>query len=131
MEDTVSLGTVTCELTPETPTFTTELIYDNLTGHQAEARRFNIIHFNDVYNIESRDAEPVGGASRFVTALESLIAKAPTIVLFSGDAIMPSSGNFTFQRTNSSHINYEFSLVSVLLNSQYSRQGKADDRYTQ
>ena len=93
MADTASLGSVTCDLaSAEVPNFTTELIYDSLAGHQAEARRFNIIHFNDVYNIESRDCEPVGGASRFVVALESLIAKAPTIVLFSGDAIMPSSG---------------------------------------
>ena len=92
MADTASLGSISCDLTTEATEFTTELIYDNLTAHQADARRLNIIHFNDVYNIESRDCEPVGGASRFVTAVESLQKKGPTLVLFSGDAIMPSSG---------------------------------------
>lgn len=54
----------------------------------------NIIHFNDVYNIEGSDLDPVGGAARFLTALENVIKKAPTLVLFSGDALSPSSSNF-------------------------------------
>lgn len=55
---------------------------------------FNIIHFNDVYNIESNDIEPVGGASRFVTAIEHLIEEnSNTIVFFSGDALSPSMSN--------------------------------------
>jgi hypothetical protein len=35
----------------------------NPTGRAVE---LHIIHFNDVYNVEPRDQEPVGGAARFV-----------------------------------------------------------------
>ncbi len=30
------------------------------------ATTISIVHFNDVYNIQERDTEPVGGAPRFV-----------------------------------------------------------------
>lgn len=57
--------------------------------------KFNIIHFNDIYNIESREIEPVGGASRFVSAIEYLIQNKPnSLVLFSGDALSPSLSNY-------------------------------------
>jgi len=48
-----------------------------------------IVHFNDVYNIESRNQEPVGGAARFATAVMQLASNNP-LVLFSGDAFNPS-----------------------------------------
>ena len=51
---------------------------------------FSIIHFNDIYNIESSAEEPVGGASRLITAIEYLIEKGPSLVVFSGDALSPS-----------------------------------------
>ena len=127
MADTASLGSITCDLTSDqtSPEFSTELIYDNLTGHIGGegARRFNIIHFNDVYNIESRDCEPVGGASRFVAAIEKLTAKAPTLVLFSGDAIMPSSGKHTTKDFPDSLFapSYNLSYGSLCSFSQYSR----------
>jgi hypothetical protein len=31
-----------------------------------KAETISILHFNDVYNVESREVEPVGGAARFV-----------------------------------------------------------------
>eukprot|EP00898_Chlorokybus_atmophyticus_P000025 jgi/Chlat1/1022/Chrsp109S00046 len=46
-----------------------------------------IVHFNDVYNVEPRQQEPVGGAARFVSAVRSLPSP---LVLFSGDAFGPS-----------------------------------------
>ena len=54
-----------------------------------------IIHFNDVYDISSRTAEPKSGAARFVhraqTAKASALAEGiPSITLFSGDCISPS-----------------------------------------
>ena len=52
-----------------------------------------IIHFNDVYNIEEREAEPKGGAARFVTAIKSRGDLNP-MVLFSGDAFAPSISTF-------------------------------------
>lgn len=69
------------------------------------AKRINIIHFNDVYNVEDRTQEPVAGAARFVNLLEQLKQSnnnenEPVLVLFSGDAVSPSSSkcqrNFNF-----------------------------------
>ena len=77
--------------------YTTELIYQNdsskiVSDSAKTSKRLNIIHFNDVYNIESRDIEPVGGSARFVTLVEEIMSEQPnTLVLFSGDAISPSS----------------------------------------
>ncbi|KAL3287381.1 hypothetical protein HHI36_001854 [Cryptolaemus montrouzieri] len=49
-----------------------------------------ILHFNDVYNVESRPSpEPVGGAARFCTAIKSYQHLNP-LILFSGDAFSPS-----------------------------------------
>lgn len=48
-----------------------------------------ILHFNDVYNIEPRDKEPVGGASRFTTQLRN-VGGRDALILFSGDAFNPS-----------------------------------------
>ena len=48
-----------------------------------------ILHFNDVYHIEERETEPVGGAARFVTAINNMKDLNP-LVLFSGDAFSPS-----------------------------------------
>ena len=51
-----------------------------------------ILHFNDVYNIEGQSREPVGGAPRFVTKVEELRKSidGESLVLFSGDAFNPS-----------------------------------------
>ena len=54
-------------------------------------RQLRIIHFNDVYNIEERDEEPVGGSARFWTALDELRKEGPALVVFSGDALSPST----------------------------------------
>jgi hypothetical protein len=45
------------------------------------------LHFNDVYEIEARVREPVGGASRFVELINSY---ADAAVFFSGDVFAPS-----------------------------------------
>ena len=38
-----------------------------MPGQKAET--ISILHFNDVYNVESREIEPVGGAARLVALL--------------------------------------------------------------
>lgn len=48
-----------------------------------------ILHFNDVYNVEPRDQEPCGGASRFSTMIKSFAHQQP-MILFSGDLFSPS-----------------------------------------
>lgn len=58
-----------------------------IPGRAAET--ISIIHFNDVYNVESREMEPVGGAARFLTAVKSKADLQP-LVLFSGDIFAPS-----------------------------------------
>ena len=70
-----------------------ENIYINPDSKLKIEKEINIIHFNDVYNIEPRDVEPVGGVSRFRTLIQKLISSETksTIVLFSGDAFNPST----------------------------------------
>ena len=59
------------------------------TTPELPASDITILHFNDVYNIEPRDQEPVGGAARFVTKVRSFGEKEP-LILFSGDCLNPS-----------------------------------------
>ncbi|KAJ3649295.1 hypothetical protein Zmor_021046 [Zophobas morio] len=62
----------------------------NTLAGGAMAQHLVILHFNDVYNVESRlSPEPVGGAARFCTAIKSFQHLHP-LVLFSGDAFSPS-----------------------------------------
>ena len=49
-----------------------------------------IVHFNDVYNVEEGEKEPIGGAARFKTKVDSLQRLNP-LVVFSGDALNPSN----------------------------------------
>ena len=58
-------------------------------AHLSGEKILTILHFNDVYNIESVDKEPVGGAARFCTALKSFSHLHP-LVFFSGDIFAPS-----------------------------------------
>jgi len=54
-------------------------------------KKLEIIHFNDVYNIEERDSDKtvVAGSSRFVTAMDQY-GSSEKLVLFSGDLFFPS-----------------------------------------
>ena len=68
------------------------LIYEDLSlDPNVFEKKLRIIHFNDVYNIEEGKTEPVGGASRFYTAIEYLKKEGPALITFSGDALSPSS----------------------------------------
>ena len=52
--------------------------------------KLTILHFNDVYNVESRDKpEPIGGAARMKTAFKGFSKRNP-LVIFCGDALSPS-----------------------------------------
>lgn len=57
-------------------------------GHRADS--ITIVHFNDVYEIKERAKEPVGGAARFKTAVDS-VQKLNPLVVFSGDCLNPSA----------------------------------------
>ena len=56
----------------------------------SDANGITLVHFNDVYNVEEHEREPVGGAARFKTGVDSLQHLSP-LVLFSGDALNPSN----------------------------------------
>ena len=58
-------------------------------GSGAAPKRLTILHFNDVYNVEQRAVEPVGGAARFAGAVQRYREEHPR-VLFSGDCLNPS-----------------------------------------
>jgi len=62
---------------------------DQAMGSNAPVSSITILHFNDVYNVEPSDKEPVGGAARFACAIKSYEHLNP-LVLFSGDVIAPS-----------------------------------------
>ena len=52
--------------------------------------KLTLIHFNDVYNVESAEKqEPVGGAARMRTAIKKYSDRNP-LILFSGDCFAPS-----------------------------------------
>ena len=63
------------------------------TKTETKSTQMTILHFNDVYNIEPREKEPVGGAARFATKLASFKHLNPLIV-FSGDCLNPSTSKF-------------------------------------
>jgi 5'-nucleotidase len=70
-------------------------VFEDLTlNPNVFEKTLRVIHFNDVYNIEEHTEEPVGGASRFLTALNHARNEKPALVVFSGDALSPSSSKF-------------------------------------
>lgn len=60
----------------------------DIDSQASKKKLLTIIHFNDVYNIEARDEEPVGGAARFVSKIKTF--GDDSFVLFSGDCLNPS-----------------------------------------
>lgn len=68
-------------------------VEDDDGGASRLSKKILILHFNDVYNIEPREIEPVGGAARFATKLASLKSRNP-LIFFSGDALNPSMSKF-------------------------------------
>lgn len=65
------------------------------TKVENKSTQMTILHFNDVYNIEPREKEPVGGAARFATKLASLKHLNP-LIAFSGDCLNPSTSKLIF-----------------------------------
>lgn len=68
----------------------TDEINGTTNGDDSNKKTLTILHYNDVYNIDQQvKSEPVGGAARFCTAINSFKHLNP-LVLFSGDAFNPS-----------------------------------------
>lgn len=75
------------------------------------AEEITIIHFNDVYNVEEREQEPVGGAARFCTAVKNYDHLSP-MILFSGDIFAPSIRKLN--REIESKLNYSITMPSYI-----------------
>ena len=68
-----------------------KLIYQKENGASENCdKKLRIIHFNDVYNIEGTQEEPLGGAARFYTIVKELQKNHNHLLVFSGDAFSPS-----------------------------------------
>ncbi|KAL9110793.1 MAG: hypothetical protein Q9227_004785 [Pyrenula ochraceoflavens] len=80
-------------MAPETPSSSESITYSSGREEDPELR---ILHFNDVYHIESGSAEPVGGIARFQTLVNTYrkdpkYSEQPALItFFSGDAFNPS-----------------------------------------
>ena len=78
-------------------TFEIEAYKANFPNHH---KKLEIIHFNDVYNIEGQeqdgDSALVAGAARFVRAFDEYNSKEK-LVIFSGDLFFPSNFSTFFQ----------------------------------
>lgn len=57
--------------------------------YENESPVLTIFQFNDVYEIEEKSTEPVGGICRFATAIERYRHQNP-LVIFGGDCLSPS-----------------------------------------
>ena len=69
--------------------------------------KLTILHFNDVYNVESREKpEPIGGAARMMTAFKQFSELNP-LVIFCGDALSPSM--------------CEYIIVKILMNKKFNK----------
>uniref|UniRef100_A0A7S3DE65 Phosphagen kinase N-terminal domain-containing protein n=1 Tax=Palpitomonas bilix TaxID=652834 RepID=A0A7S3DE65_9EUKA len=97
-DNNVHIEKADAELVDKVLSGTTSL--EGALGKKAEVLEF--IHFNDVYNIEPRENEPVGGAARFVGKLKELKQENENmLVFFSGDAFNPSMSKCSFHSSYS------------------------------
>lgn len=66
------------------------------SGNEDGAPDLRILHYNDVYHVDSSSAEPVGGVARFMTLVKHYRedpkwkGQSNLVTLFSGDAYNPS-----------------------------------------
>ena len=71
---------------------------------EAKSDTITLIHFNDVYNVDSRGVEPVGGAARFLTAVKAVSRDCQPLILFSGDIFAPSISKYHSPIPSSEHV---------------------------
>ncbi|KAH8671626.1 5'-nucleotidase [Xylariales sp. PMI_506] len=66
------------------------------SGQSSGSADLRLVHYNDVYHVDSSSAEPVGGVARFMTLMQSYRedekwqGQPDLLTLFSGDAFNPS-----------------------------------------
>lgn len=66
------------------------------SGNKEGPPDLRLLHYNDVYHVDSSSAEPVGGVARFMTLVKHYRedprwnGQPDVVTLFSGDAFNPS-----------------------------------------
>jgi 5'-nucleotidase len=92
-----------------------KVLFENVElESSADEKKLTVIHFNDVYNIDERADEPIGGAARFHTALNCLKQENPShLVLFSGDALSPSTSKLGLDYRNGNVFIEQFYIFLV------------------
>lgn len=71
---------------------------------ESKSCKLPILHFNDVYNVESREKqEPIGGAARMLTAFKQFSELNP-LIIFCGDALSPSMCKYIIYNNNNNTI---------------------------
>ena len=105
------------------------------TKHKMVAtEKLTLLHFNDVYNVKSRDkVEPVGGAARMRTAFKKYTDRNP-LVLFSGDCFAPSMCklaifivHLNFSIIKLLYYCYFFTHSTIISFSEYFHKRRTDD----
>lgn len=61
----------------------------SIASPKTGTRTLTILHFNDAYHVDPSPTEPVGGASRMLTALRKYSSRDP-LIFFGGDIFSPS-----------------------------------------
>ncbi|KAJ3556500.1 hypothetical protein NPX13_g10121 [Xylaria arbuscula] len=70
--------------------------YSSGAGNSGAAPDLRILHYNDVYHVDSSSSEPVGGVARFMTLIDQyrkgsqFEGQPDLLTFFSGDAFNPS-----------------------------------------
>ena len=73
--------------------------------------KLSILHYNDVYNVESREKpEPIGGAARMLTAFKQFSDLNP-LIIFCGDALSPSMCKYIIYTDNVNTIKTPFDML--------------------
>ena len=78
------------------------------------SQNLTILHYNDVYNVESRDKpEPIGGAARMLTAFKQFAHLNP-LIIFCGDALSPSMCKLELLKWYIRDVGWDFKLTYKL-----------------
>ena len=81
---------------------------------EGDSCKLSILHFNDVYNVESREKpEPIGGAARMVTAFKQFSDLNP-LIIFCGDALSPSMCKYIIYNSKETMIKFSKIIIDTV-----------------
>ena len=81
---------------------------------EGDSCKLSILHFNDVYNVESREKpEPIGGAARMLTAFKQFSDLNP-LIIFCGDALSPSMCKYIIYNSKETMIKFSKIIIDTV-----------------